>query len=258
VTAAHRRPPLALAYHGVSEVPLRDDPHHFFVRPSDLAAQIGRLRDWGYGLVTFGELVRRVRRGEARGSAALTFDDGLVDALETLVPLLEAEGACATVFVVSGWLGQPHPEARWTRILTEAELRQLAAAGPVEVGAHTVTHPDLRTLSYADALRELRESKEALEALAGRPVEVAAYPFGAATNETREACRETGFIGACRTSGAGGWNDPYDLPRQAMENRASLLGLRLKRDGRYEPLMRHKPFRGARRVSRRLHELVGR
>src|SRR4051794_8752711 len=35
-----RLPPLALAYHGVADVALRDDPHGLFVRPRDLERQV--------------------------------------------------------------------------------------------------------------------------------------------------------------------------------------------------------------------------
>jgi peptidoglycan/xylan/chitin deacetylase (PgdA/CDA1 family) len=244
-------PPLALTYHGVADVPLERDPHHLFVRPSDLERQIARLQDWGYELVTFGTLAARVAAGDIDGFASLTFDDGLVDNLDTLVPILERTGAEATVFVVTGWLGKPHEQAAWTRMLTEAELRELAAAG-VEIGAHTVTHPDLTTLEYDDARSELAESGEELRRITGAEVAVAAYPYGRANDETRAACRDAGFIAACRTLGEGSWEDPYDLPRQPMENRASLLGLRLKRAGSYRPLMRFRAARGVRRLSRRL------
>jgi hypothetical protein len=40
-----------------------------------------------------------------------------------------------------------------------------------------------------------------------------------------------------------------------MLNRSSALGLRLKRDNLYEPLMRFRPVRAARRASRRLKAL---
>lgn len=250
-------PPLALTYHGVADVPLRRDPHHLFVRPRDLERQIAKLRTWGYEIVKFGELALRVGQGRSQGCAALTFDDGLADNLHALVPILEAAEATATVFVVSGWLGRPYPVAPWTRMLTADELRLLSAAG-VEIGAHSVTHPDLTSLSYADALDELAGSKTALEEVVGAPVETAAYPYGNANAETRAAAREAGFRAACRTLGEGSWGDPFDLPRQAMENRASLTGLRLKRQGRYELLMRLRAARGARRLSRRLREVARR
>ena len=112
-------PPLALAYHGVADVPLRRDPDRLFVRPQDFRRQVARLREWGYGLVSFGELAVEVERRGPPGTRAITFDDGLVDNLGTeLVPILQDSDAPATVFVVSGWLGQAHPAAPWTRIVT--------------------------------------------------------------------------------------------------------------------------------------------
>ena len=243
-------PPLALAYHGVAEVPLDQDPDALFVAPGELRRQIARLREWGYRLVSFGELAGEVAGGGGTGSAALTFDDGLVDNLEALAPLLAEVGAPATVFVVSGWLGRPHPAARWTRIVTDEELRALRAAG-IEIGAHSITHPDLSALGYEQARVELAASKQQLEEVLGEPVEVAAYPFGRANKQTARACRDAGFRAACVATGRGDWADQYRLPRQDMENGSTLLGLRLKRAGRYEPLMRFRPARAARRVVRR-------
>jgi peptidoglycan/xylan/chitin deacetylase (PgdA/CDA1 family) len=215
---------------------------------------VRRLRDWGYRLETFSELAGLAERGRAQGHAALTFDDGLVDNLETLVPLLREEQAPATVFVVSGWLGRPHPSAEWTRIVTREELRELAASG-VEIGAHSTSHDDLSALDYKQARADLAESKQALEDVVG-PVETAAYPFGRASEETIRACRDAGFRAACRISGEGTWSDPHNLPRQDMLNRSSAVGLRLKRDDLYEPLMRFPPARAARRASRLLKALA--
>ncbi len=52
--------------------------------------------------------------------------------------------------------------------------------------------------------------------------------------------------------GLGSWDTPHHLPRQDMTNRCTLFGLRLKRDDRYEPLMRFAPARAARRLARAL------
>lgn len=241
-------PPLALAYHGVSDVPPREDPHGLFVRPRDLRRHIATLRRWGYELVTFGELAARAARGAHAGACALTFDDGFSDNLHALVPLLEQEGAPATVFVVSGWLGRPHPDAPSARIVTEAELRDLAARG-IEIGGHTATHPDLTTLTAEAAREELATGRAALEAITGRAVDVLAYPYGRATPEVAAAAAAAGFRAACRTSGNGAWDRPLDLPRQDVGNRTTMLGLRLRRDGRYEPLVRHLPARAVRRAA---------
>lgn len=233
---SRRLPPLALTYHGIADVRLRHDPSRLAVRPTDLERDIRLLRHWGYRLVTFGGLADLAGAGKARGHAALTFDDGFADNLTALVPLLRRLDVPATIFVVSGWLGQLHPSAPWARIVDEVELRELGRH--VEVGAHTISHPDLTTLTRTAAEAELGGSRKALEIILDRPVEVAAYPFGAATDETAAACRAAGFVAACMTAGEGSWQDPFRLPRQAVGNRDTVLGLRLKRHGRYEQAMR--------------------
>jgi peptidoglycan/xylan/chitin deacetylase (PgdA/CDA1 family) len=230
-------PPLILAYHGVADVPLAEDPLRLFVRPADLKAQIRALRAWGYRLTTFGELAEHTRAGTTRGWAALTFDDGFADNLSTLAPLLKELDAPATVFLISSLLGRPHPSAPGARLLTREEVATLAQTG-IEIGAHTVTHARLDGLSYEQALDELAGCKAQLEEVKGVQVTSAAYPYGAAGPETAAACREAGFRAACRTSGEGSWSDPFLLPRQAMGNRDTLTGLWLKRHNRHEPLMR--------------------
>jgi peptidoglycan/xylan/chitin deacetylase (PgdA/CDA1 family) len=250
----HRLPPLALAYHGVADVPIAKDPYGLFVRPTDLRRQLERLRSWGYAFVTFGELARRLRRGEGERCVALTFDDGFADNGETLLPLLLESAATATVFVVSGWLGEPHPLAPEARMLTADGVRRLHNAG-VEIGAHTTTHPDLTTLGRDEAAHELRASKLALEQIVDVPVSVAAYPYGRASAETIAACSDAGFEAACRTSGQGSWREPLNLPRQDMDNGCTMFSLHLKRDERYEPLMQYRPARAARRLIRQARRL---
>jgi peptidoglycan/xylan/chitin deacetylase (PgdA/CDA1 family) len=252
---APARRPLVLAYHGVDDVPLRRDPNGLFVRPVDLRRQIAKLHDWRYRFATFGGLAERVARGDADGWVALTFDDGTVDNLETLAPLLEAEGLPATVFVVSGWLGRPYPWLPSTRIMTAEEVSTLHAAG-IEIGAHSTKHDDLSALGYEEARADLERSRHELESILGDPVTVASYPFGRATQETIRACRDAGYRAACRASGEGSWCDLHDLPRQDMDNRCSMLGFRLKRDDRYEALMSHLPARAARRLIRRVREVT--
>lgn len=251
------RPPLALAYHGVAKVRVRDDPSLLFVAPEDLVRHIRRLRRWGYELLPFSVFAAFLAAGKAAGCASLTFDDGFLDNLQTLAPLLAAEGVPATVFVPTGWLGQTHPSAPQTRVMTADELLALRGQG-VEIGSHTHAHPDLTTLDRDAAVAELRRGKRELEELLGEPVDTLAYPFGRADAGTRDAARAAGFVAACRTSGEGDWSDPLDIPRQDMTNASTMLGLRLKRDDRYEPLVQHLPFRAARAARRRLLRAAGR
>lgn len=240
--------PLSIYYHGIARVPAPQDPHGLFVRPVDLRRQLRRLRSWGFEFVHFGDWARRVAAGDDTRYVTLTFDDGYVDNLETLVPILAEENATATVFVITGWLGQQTPYPPHARIVTADELRRLRAAG-LEIGAHTVSHPDLTTLSRSGAADELRSSKQALEEILEEEVTVAAYPYGSANGDTIAACADVGFAAACGTT-EGSWSDPLNLPRQGIDPCTTWLGLRLKRDGLYDPLMRHPPARAARKLVR--------
>jgi peptidoglycan/xylan/chitin deacetylase (PgdA/CDA1 family) len=149
------------------------------------------LRSSGYRLVTLGEQARLAQADRAYATASLSFDDGFADNYTTVLPLLRRIGVPATVFAVTGWLGDIHPAAPWARILTIGQLRSVHAAG-IEVGGHTVTHPDLTTLSAREATAELFDCRETLQALLDAPVTLAAYPFGKADEATFEACRAAG------------------------------------------------------------------
>jgi peptidoglycan/xylan/chitin deacetylase (PgdA/CDA1 family) len=225
-------------------VPRRRDTFKHFVSPRALSRHISMLLAWGYALVTMGELALSAATGQASGLAALTFDDGFADNLSMLLPLLREKGVPATVFVVSGWLGGPHPHAPEHRILSASEVAALHDAG-VEIGAHTVTHPRLGRLPRDEALVEMATSKADLEEIVQAPVTSFSYPFGDSNAEVEDACRAAGFHAACLTSGVGEWSDPFTLPREGMINGTSQLGLWLRRDRRYERLVRR---RGVRRV----------
>ncbi len=246
------RPPLALAYHGVANLRFADDPYRLFVTPDRVVRDVLLLRRWGYELVTFGCLAERVSRGEGGSLAALTFDDGLSDNATTLAPLLHELGATATVFVVSGWIGAHHPDAPWARMLTSSQVRELHTGG-IEIGTHTATHRSLTDLDPETVSDEITSSRTTLEELLDAPVRSLAYPYGAANEQVRRRCEESGISAACRTSGEGTWRDPLDLPRQAMGHGSSSFGLWLKSRDRYEPLMRIPGSRRARRLSRRAH-----
>lgn len=118
------------------------------------------------------------------------------------MPVLMARRFSATLYVVSGLVGAT---ARWLGDLGEgnrpmldwAALRDLQSAG-VEIGAHSVSHPELDTLSWAKATHELRDSKKALEDGLGRAVTTFAYPHGYASRATRRIAEEAGYLAACR------------------------------------------------------------
>jgi peptidoglycan/xylan/chitin deacetylase (PgdA/CDA1 family) len=240
------RPPFVLCYHGLGAPAPDGDPHGLMLAPATFAAQLDALIEAGYRLVTAGELWDVVqRRGPraARGLGAVTFDDGLHETMTLAAELLLSRGATGSAFVPAALLGRPHPDLPAHRITDADELRAMAAEG-IEVGAHTATHLDLAAADRATAERELRESREALSDLLGRPVSGMAYPFGRYTPETVAATRRAGYTYACACGGAGPWRQ-YELPREPVFPSTDQRRLRLKARGLYGPVHALRPRRSA-------------
>lgn len=117
-----------------------------------------------------------------------SWDDGDTRDMR-LAALLEKYGLTGTFYITRDYRG-----AR----LSESEIRALAAHH--EVGAHTLTHPDLRSLSVEDKEREIRGSKEWIEGVVGKSVDLFCYPSGHFDTDDERIVRDAGFKGARTTS----------------------------------------------------------
>ena len=119
------------------------------------------------------------------GSVAITFDDGFRNLLDHAIPTLQRHGFPATIFIVSdycgrrnNWSTQP-PGVPDLPLLSWRELSEMPST--IEVGAHTVTHPNLNRISPEECERELCTGKTEIEQRMGKPVRWLAYPYGASS-----------------------------------------------------------------------------
>jgi len=88
-------------------------------------------------------------------------------------------------------------------VLTPEKVRALSRDPLVTIGAHTVSHPVLRSLTDEESRREIRACRERLEEVTGAAVRHFAYPFGnrAAFGAREERfVREIGYATATTTS----------------------------------------------------------
>lgn len=126
-------------------------------------------------------------------------------------PLAHRQQLCETL---AARLDEPLPGLMMTR----EQVRGLRRAG-MDIGAHTVRHPILKTLAPAMARAEIEQSKRALEEILGEPIRLFAYPNGKAGRdfgpEHAAMVAESGFQAAVTTDWgtADARTDPYGLPR---------------------------------------------
>lgn len=78
-------------------------------------------------------------------------------------------------------------------IIRGNELAAFATEDLLEFGSHTHSHPNLEFLNKAEALKELKNSKELLEKKLGREVHSLAFPDGSYTAETIKLALEVGY-----------------------------------------------------------------
>jgi peptidoglycan/xylan/chitin deacetylase (PgdA/CDA1 family) len=115
----------------------------------------------------------------------------------------------ATFYIVSGFVGQPG-------YMSWDEIRALHAAG-MEIGSHTVTHPDLTTLGLDQIRGELAESRAAIEAAIGAPVTSFCYPAGRFDDDVAALAQEAGYLNATTTMPDLPEGDLMRLPRLRVE-----------------------------------------
>jgi len=212
--AAHREPVVVLFYHRIAD----DRANAWTTSHRHFARQIEWLARH-FQIVSLEEAQRRIRVGNDRPCASITFDDGYAENCRAAIPTLIRRRIPCTYFVTLDHVlhGEPfaHDVAQGNRFAPNSlkQLRAMAGAG-IEIGAHTYTHPDLARITDEDRLRrEVVEAGRELADLLGRPVRYFAFPFGQRENLTSRAfqlAREAGYEAVC--SAYGGYNFPGDDP----------------------------------------------
>jgi peptidoglycan/xylan/chitin deacetylase (PgdA/CDA1 family) len=121
------------------------------------------------------------------------------------------------------WAQSEERAADMHRAMTVDELRLLAGSSRVTIGAHTVSHTRLSSLSPEAQREEIQASKGQLEGWLGRGISTFSYPFGRQSDYTKQSiaiCRQAGFTRAAANfpGQAHRWTDPYQIPRHLVRN----------------------------------------
>jgi peptidoglycan/xylan/chitin deacetylase (PgdA/CDA1 family) len=218
--SAHVAEVPVLMYHVIADPPPGAPWPHLFVSRAEFVAQVAWLQTHGFEAVTLAQVWRHWHHGAPlpKRPIVLSFDDGYHSVAAVALPVLAERGWAGMLNLKLGNIGEPGG-------LTERQVRRLLAAG-WELGAHTLTHPDLRTLDDAALEREVSGSRTALRRRFGIPVDFFCYPAGAYDARVIAAVRRAGFLGATTTlEGLATAEKPYELERIRISRGDGVRGL---------------------------------
>jgi peptidoglycan/xylan/chitin deacetylase (PgdA/CDA1 family) len=197
------------------------------VSPDAFAEQLAYLHDEGFTTLTAGALSEILAGGPGKlpeRPVVLTFDDGFGDFHERVMPLLNQYGFTASLFMTTGWVGLADDKKR---MLEWDEITEAARVG-IEIGGHSINHPQLDQVPENVLREELYASKSLLEDKLGMPVPGLAYPFGYSNGKVRQVAREVGYgygyaVGNAMTTGEA---DPFALPRLTVRRATTMDSFR--------------------------------
>jgi peptidoglycan/xylan/chitin deacetylase (PgdA/CDA1 family) len=168
-----------LVYHSIDEYKGLGSKE-LYVTPENFEKQMTYLKNHGYTLLTFEHWqdIYKVNK-----PIFITFDDGYknIQNVYSIFQKLKDERfqPVGTLFVISDYIGTQNR-------LTKEELKRMADSKFFSVQSHTAMHPDLTKVKKYQF--ELKESKEKIERITGKPVIALAYPYG---NFNKQVVNET-------------------------------------------------------------------
>ena len=199
------------------------------------------LKAHSYETIFVSDLVDFVRQGRPlpEKPVVITLDDGYLNGLTAVLPILEELDMKATISVVGCYTQQSVEEADpnpYYAYLTWEDIRTLDESGRVEIGSHTYAMHELNgrrgtekkswesTSEYQSLLRaDLEQLQGELAEKSGVTPQVFAYPYGFVSPESREVMEELGFTAllTCCEQVNHLTNDPEQLYNLGRYNRPS-------------------------------------
>ena len=141
-----------------------------------------------------------------------------IDSIKQITtPILKKYGARATVFVITDRINRPG-------YLSSNQIQELSSEN-IEIGSHSVSHPNLTNTGDANIKKQLEESKTELEGITAKEVVSFCYPSGKYNEKVMKAVKVAGFKAAVTTDfdiASLEKHTLYSLPRLRMKDSTNL------------------------------------
>ncbi|MEE9441797.1 MAG: polysaccharide deacetylase family protein [candidate division Zixibacteria bacterium] len=170
-------------YPGINNI----EPGYFF-------AILALLKSFGFKFISANQYLKG--GDENKKSLVISFDDGYVDNVDIISRLCD-ENIAPFVFIPTDYIGQSNS---WdyssnffkARHLTTGQLKILAQKGAV-IGSHGMSHHALTQLHEKDLHNELTISKNMLQQITCKEVNLICYPFGRTNGIVKKLAKDCGY-----------------------------------------------------------------
>jgi len=204
-----------LMYHYIRNAENEDQlGQNLSVSPTSFNAQLKWLKENDYETLTVAQLADpgKIELSkiiyDKKKPVILTFDDGYEDAYTQAFPALKKYGFIGTFYIIRNYVGK-------SEYMNQAQIDKLTKAG-MEIGSHTLSHPNLTSLDTAAARNQIFNSKEKATTFC--------YPSGEYNNAIIGQVKAAGYLAAVTTNSgiADQDSDLFQLPRVRIQNGDSL------------------------------------
>lgn len=206
-----------LCYHRVC--PKEDfgvDSHSICVTPGQFQRQMALLKWLGFRTISLQDLVAflKLQKNIPSRSVVLTFDDGYQDNYTYAYPILKKHRFTATVFLVTGHIGNKNSWDSGTVSLLNREQIEEMQSGGINFGSHSSSHLDM-SQADAEAIRtDIGKSRTEIESIGARTDIPFCYPYSKLNDEVKKWVKEASYL--CATAVDQG---PYEQSLDLFEMR---------------------------------------
>jgi len=129
----------------------------------------------------------------------LTFDDGFENLLQNAIPVMQKLHLPFTIFFITNYFGKKpgweFPEGHYDKnekIMTVDQVKSVSNE-LLTIGSHTENHVKLTHIDLKIAEKEIVNSKNTLENISGKSVDIISFPNGDYNSQIINKCFEVGY-----------------------------------------------------------------
>jgi len=154
--------------------------------------QMITLKNAGYKFILPSEINEFLKDESEQKYVVVSFDDGYRTFYTYTYPIIKKHGIKSVNYIIYNFIGRENNMDSWM-------IEQLVKDGLVEIGSHTLNHPDLTSISEEQLKTEIIDSKNLLEKRFNTKVTSFCYPYGFYNEKAFSFLKEAGYLTATTT-----------------------------------------------------------